>query len=391
MHVRALALVALVSGCTLQTGIEARVSAPEGAPPVATLEFFVSHESFCERQVADGALVSSTRVDVSARDLHARPYELLIHPTHFTDIDQPIQVMAVALDANGRAIGNANFGAHPFRSGEVNEYSQDLGFFTRTDANYVTPDGCACIPGEPWVGNGSGTGCDLDVVPSFDRFIDTAGCELSQGRRELSGPVCDGHLYLTEAPDRRLPCYSSADGTCRIGLRGCVDHDGLAYDSECVPVAGDPAPPSGALCDAYANCEQNACGDLIGCFLGAATAAHNLTCKLFVNDGLMPCTGGKWETVIPVTANLTGAACVSAMVEGRIQPPLTVGFKDPAATGSRTRSTMCPPTLVVESIAPDPALPKEMTVVMTVGDQVINVKLQIIRSCAGVTASLNCG
>jgi hypothetical protein len=360
---------------------------------VATLEFFVSHESFCERQVADGALVSSTRVDVSARDLHERPYELLIHPTHFTDLNQPIQVIAVALDANGKPIGHANFGAHPFKRGEVNEYSQDLGFFTRTDASYVSPDGCACIPGEPWVGNGSGTGCDLDVVPSFDRFIDTAGCELSQGRRELSGPVCDGHQYLTEVPDRKLPCYSAADGTCRIGLRGCVDHDGIAYDSECVPASGDPAPPSGVLCDAYANCEQNACGDLIGCFLGAAPTTHTVMCRLFVDPtGLKPCAiDGKWEAVIPGTATLTGVACVASMVEGRIQPPFTVGLKDPAATGTRTRNNTCPPTLQIESIASDPALPASFTIVTTVGDQVINVKLQVIRSCEQVTSSLNCG
>jgi hypothetical protein len=380
----------LAAGCTNQTGIEVRVGAAAGAS-VASLEFFVSHESYCERQVADPAIGAGTRVSVAGRDLHDKPYELLIHPTHFTNLEQPVLIIAVALDANGRPIGDANFGAHPFVRGEVNEYSADLGFFTRTDASYVSADGCACIPGEPRVGNGSGVGCDLDVVPSFDRFLDTAGCELDPGRRDLTGPVCDGHLYLTEAADRRLPCYNAGDGTCRVGLRNCADHDGFGYDAECVPQAGDPALPSGKLCDDYAGCEQNACGDLIGCFLGANTVAHNLTCKLFVSDQLMPCSGGKWETIVPVTSAATGASCVAAMVEGRIQPPLTVGFKDPAATGSRTRSTLCPPTLVVESIATDPALPASMTLVMTVGDQVINVKLQIIRSCEQVTASLTCG
>jgi hypothetical protein len=162
-----------------------------------------------------------------------------------------------------------------------------------------------------------------------------------------------------------------------------------------VPLATDPALPSGALCDAYLGCEQNACGDLIGCFVGAVPAAHNLACTMHVQpDVLMPCVAdGKWELKLPPTLTATGAACVASIVEGRIQPPFTVGFKDPdpTVTGTRTRSTLCPPTLVVESIASEPALPQTVKLVLTVGDQLINLDLKIVRSCAGVTASLNCG
>jgi hypothetical protein len=398
MHVRLALVLLLAVGCTNQTGIELAVSAP-GSPSslesgVASVEFLVSHRSFCERQVIDQGLGTGTRADVSGRDLHARPYELLVKPTHFTDLNDPVTAVALALDAAGKPIGFAGFGAHPFELGHVNEYTAEVALFARTDASYVHPEGCVCIPGQAWMGNGSGTGCDLDVVPSFDRFQDTAGCELSQGRRELAGPVCDGHQYLTEVTDRRLPCFNAGGGACVVGLRNCADHDGVAYDAECIPAAGDPAAPTSALCDAYAGCEKTACGDLIGCFLATAPQVHALNCTMHVDPtSLKPCVDGKWELVLPMTGTPAGAQCTASVVEGRIQPPLTVGFKDPnpATAGSRTRSTLCPPTLVVESIAADPALQPMVTVVTTVGDAVIKVNLKVVRSCENVTSSLTCG
>jgi hypothetical protein len=392
-----LALLGLLAvGCSRQTGIELAVSAPASPSSiqmgVASIEFLVSHRSWCERWVLDSSIGTGTRVDVSARNLHDSPYQLLVQPTHFTDLSEPVFALAVALDANGKPIGAANFDAHPFEKGAVNEYTAQVGLFTRTDASYVSPDGCACIPGLPWVGNGTGQGCDLDVVPSFARYQDTAGCELSPGRREPYLPVCDGQQYLTEVTDRKLPCFNASGGTCQIGLRNCPDHDGFAYDSECVPGTGDPAPPTAALCDAYAQCEQQACGDLIGCFLGSVPAAHTLNCTMHVDPtALKPCADGKWELPLPPTLQATGAACVASIIEGRIQPPLTVGFKETNMTGSHTRATMCPPTLVVESIDTEPPLPSSVTLQTTVGDSVISVKLTVVRSCTGVVSSLSCG
>ena len=58
---------------------------------------------------------------------------------------------------------------------------------------YAASDGgCVCAPGEPWVGDGSGAGCDTRVITSFDRLIDTAGCELTPKGAPLPVPVCDG-------------------------------------------------------------------------------------------------------------------------------------------------------------------------------------------------------
>jgi len=383
----------LLAGCTNQTGIELKVTAPSSSIQmgVASLEFLVSHQSFCERWVIDSGLGTGTRADVHARDLHASPYQLLIKPTHFTDLSEQVYAVAVALDGNGKPIGIASFGAHPFERGQVFEHSADVQLFDRQDASYVA-DGCVCVPGLPWMGNGSGQGCDLDVVPSFPRFQDTAGCELSQGRRELSGPVCDGQPYLAEVTDRRLPCFNASGGSCQVGVRNCADHDGRAYDAECVPMGGDPSLPTGALCNAYSECEKVACGDVIGCFTTAMLpATHNLNCTLHVDAAtLKPCSDGKWELALPGFQGSSGAACVATMIEGREQPPLTVGWKG-AKNGMDALSTQCPPTLVVESIAADPALPQTMTLVTTVGDQVLNVNLKIVRSCAQVVSSLSCG
>src|SRR6185436_20534227 len=121
------------------------------------------------------------------------------------------------------------------------------------------------LPGQPWMGTGSQSGCDLDVISTFDRLQDTKQCELPANSPGLPR-ACDGQLYPGEAPDRDLPCFADVNGTCRVGTRSCHDQNGYAYDEECVLAETDAALPDQTLCNAYLLCERNPCGDLVGCF-----------------------------------------------------------------------------------------------------------------------------
>jgi hypothetical protein len=396
-----LLLAILIAGCGKQTGIELAVGAPASPSSVqmgvATLEFVVAHQSWCERWVADQS-ASGTSVDVTTRDLAKSPYRLLVQPTHLTDLSQPVFSVAIARDASGHAIGLASFGDHPFRQGSVDQYAATLNFFRRQDASYVADDGCVCAPGQPWIGTGSGTGCDPGVVTSFARLQDTATCELAPGLRELTAPVCDGHPYLDETQDRQLPCFHTGESGCQLSVRNCADHDGIAYDEECTSGSSKPLLPSAALCSAYAACEQTACGDLIGCFLAAVPATRQITCTLRVDPAsanpVAPCPSGTWEApLFPASAGLTGAACVSSVIEGVVQHQLTLGLKsaDPNATGAQPASTLCPPTLLVDKIAIDtPAqVPDQIALILTVGDGVVNVTINVVRAC-GTEPSLVC-
>ena len=198
-------LLFTLAGCSAKTGMLVEVQGPAGqssiAAGVATLELVAAHRSWCERWVEDKD-ASHTRVDVHARDLHKKPYTFLIEPNHVTDLSEPVEVIVLARDANDRVIGAADFGDHPYRLRHLDEYTARIALLQRPEASYAASDGCVCLPGAPWMGNGSGAGCDLDVVTSFDRLIDTAGCELPPGARELTSPVCDGQQYDGETVDR---------------------------------------------------------------------------------------------------------------------------------------------------------------------------------------------
>src|SRR5262249_7747483 len=158
----------------------------------------------------------------------------------------------------------ASFDPVPFYYEEVRKYSSHLELFARTDASYLASDGCLCAPGLPLIGNGLQTGCDADIVPAFDRLVDTAGCELPAGAM-LPIPVCDGQQYPGEHQNRDLPCFATVGGACRVGQRTCNDVDGVAYADECAPEGAAPAEGSSVLCDAYLGCEKMACGDPGAC------------------------------------------------------------------------------------------------------------------------------
>jgi hypothetical protein len=387
----------MMAGCGKQTGIELSVSASTSPTSiesgVVSLEFVTSHASFCERWVQDQT-ASGTVVDVNGRDLSKSPYRLLVLPSHMTDLSQPVFSLALARDANGRVIGVAAFGEHPYKKGAIDEYQAELQMFRRTDASYVSSDGCVCVPGLPWIGTDPARDCDANVVTSFARLIDTAGCELAPGRRDLTAPVCDGQIYdvTDEVRDRALPCFANGEQGCVIGVRTCADHDGVAYTDECVPDSKDPALPGTALCDAYAGCEQQACGDLIGCFLQAVPPAFTINCTMRVDpnppDGktIKPCGTGTWEAALPTNGPTpTGSACVASVIDGTRQRTFTFGFKseDPNTMGAQVRSTLCPPTLHFDSVgAPSPAeVPDTLDFTVSIGNQLAAVHTTVLKAC----------
>jgi hypothetical protein len=396
----------LLSGCTHQTAIELSLSAPASPTSVdsgvAFIEFITSHQSFCDRWVKDRS-ASGTTIPVGGRNLATSPYRLLVVPSQMTDLTDPVFAVALALDASMQVIGVADFGEHPFKRGAVDQYPSQLALFARTDASYVSDDGCVCIPGLPFIGNDPARDCDANVVTSFARLADTAGCELAPGRRELTAPVCDGHLYsiTDEVKDRAMPCFVRGDQGCKVVVRNCADHDGLAYDAECVAGAGDPTLPSTALCDAYAGCEKGACADLVGCFLQAVPPAATIHCTMKVDpnpaDGktVQPCGTSSWEAVLPTGgAALAGPACVASIIDGTRQRNFTLGLKseDTATMGAQTRSKLCPPTLVFDGVdVASPAdVPDTLDVTLTIGDQVVAVQTTVVRDCSSLTPSLEC-
>src|SRR5262249_2467110 len=125
-------------------------------------------------------------------------------------------------------LGDASFGALDWAVGEVRRYSAAVELLQRSGSDaprYVADDGCVCIPGRRLMGTGSQSGCDLDVITSFDRLQDTKQCELPPGRQGLPR-ACDGQQYPNEEMDRMLPCFASHNGVCRVSARNCHDADG---------------------------------------------------------------------------------------------------------------------------------------------------------------------
>lgn len=405
---RRLGLIALLfaAGCARETGLMVEVQGPANVSStqagIAKLDFIVAHPSWCERWVGDRTAMHTVK-DVSGRDLGKKPYDFLITPTHQTDLDQPVYVAALAYAADGRLVGRARFGAHPFKHGEVLKRAAPLQLFGRAaqpdGPKYVDPDGgCVCMPGEPWIGNGEGTGCDPRVVTSFPRLIDTAGCELPAGA-PLPDPVCDGQQYGQEVTDRELPCWADdGQGNCHLALRHCADHDGVAWDDECHAGTDDVVMPAGStLCQRYLACEQQACGDVVGCFRDGFAQRATIKCTLPIDpstppgEKIQPCPNGKWQTTLPVVASTGGTMCVAALLEGVQQPPFTLGLVEAGQTDLKPVTATCPATLQIDSIdAPYPeAVPETKELDIVSGEHLVHVTIAVVRQCTG-EASLVC-
>jgi len=397
---------ALVAGCKPETGLIVEVEGPLGGGSsveagITKLDFVVAHPSWCERWVGVAPANHTTR-DVTGRDLSKKPYDFLITPSHTTDLSEQMYVAALAYGADGTLLGEAGFDAHPLAQGEVLKRTAQIFQFADTKPGgpqYVAADGaCVCAPGEPWVGNGSGSGCDTRVLTSFDRLVDTAGCELTPKGSAPPVPVCDGQQFLDEPADRRLPCWNSDDqGACRVTTRGCADHNGIAYIEECNVDSGDMMLDAGtALCDRYRACQQTACTDVIGCVRSMFTQKAAITCKLPIDpttgpdEPIRPCSGGSWTATLPTPASTT-QLCPAAMLDGVEQPPYHLGFDVAGKTGPQILSSACPSSLVIQKIdAPYPeAVPdKEFDVVS--GEHLVHVTVQVVRQCVDGALSLVC-
>lgn len=394
----AVAVAALASfGCKNETGLMIVVQGPGAMTSVEAgitkLDFVVAHPSWCERWVGVEP-ANHTVKDVTGRDLTKKPYEFLITPSHQTDLSQLVYAAALAYTADGRLVGEATFDAHPLAKGEVLRREAPIFLYNRRNLpgppQYVSSDFCVCTPGEPWVGNGSGTGCDTRVITSFDRLIDTAGCELTPKGAPLPVPVCDGQLYMDEPADRRLPCWAAdAQGACRVATRGCADHDGIAFTEECNVASTDVMLPANSmLCASYLACEQDPCSDVAGCFRRSFTQTANIKCTISIDpttgpgQGIKPCNGGTWTAPL-VTATTAGTTCIAALVDGVQQPPYRLGFTVAGATGVRSISTGCPAQLTVASIdAPYPAaVPDTRSFDVVAGEHLVHVQLEVRREC----------
>jgi|GEM_PF-4947081 len=360
--------------------LEVSSSASSLSAGIAEVAFVTARKSWCERWVSDEG-ASNTRVAVTGRELRDRPYELLVQPTHFTDLSAPIHAWALGLNQNGALVAVADFGEHPFVYKSVNKYKGVFQSFARhgSTAGYVTSDGCLCAPGLPRIGNGTGTGCDLDVVSSLPRLIDTAGCELGPDENQLTKPVCDGQDY-GDGADRLVPCFAKrgSDG-CSVAVRTCHDRDSIGFMGTCAPEATAPLLPSAALCDAYSACENNPCGDIDRCFRTTAPRTTDIHCTLRVsveNTGKVQLCNPTATSPLP-PANAT--ACLAILLGGQKQAPLTMAL---TGTGQPEGTTSCPPTLGITAIdAVHSELPPQITFDMMIGDKLARVVVAFAIGC----------
>lgn len=373
--------VALAAGCSSQTGIVLEVVGPEGVSSVTAgvvaLELVTAQRGWCERWTRV-ALEEAARVEVRERDLEKEPIELLVKPDRMTDLAAPVTYTVLALDDGGRVIGQAGFGAHAFELRKVLKHRAAIELFARSSAPEPrTADGCVCLPGQPLIASGTGAACDRDVPTSFDRLVDTAGCELLQDAPQLERAICDGQHYPGEVEMRHLPCFAARSAGCAVGARRCQDRGGYGYEDECLPFG--PVLPSAKLCDAFAACEANPCGDPLDCLEQALPPARTIDCVLHVraDESVRPCSDGRWEATIgPDTPGTKEPACVATVLGGRRQGPFRVGF--PELVGDR-----CPPRLTVDDIdAARPAdLPDAWAFDITLGDEIVRVNLAVVRGC----------
>jgi hypothetical protein len=392
--VRPLAAVLLLAcGCHERTGFILEVSMHQTsskAAGVATLELVMATQSWCDRWVEDQG-VSGTKVDVHARELSKDPYDFLVEPVTATDIKAPVVPVVLARDANGQLLGEAPFGTLNWSVGHVDKYKRAVELLVRGSQSngprYVTDDGCVCLPGQPWMGTGTRTGCDNHVVTSFDRLQDTKDCELPQGSPL---PIaCDGQQYPNEAPNRDLPCFAEVNGACLVDVRSCQDQNGFAYNSECLPASSAPALPDSTMCDAYLACERNPCGDIIGCLTQALPQeAHFCTLRIaLTTDGKMhPCADGAWSTTLPA------AACPAALLDGTLQPPFQLGFAISGQTDVQAIAPTCPVNFTVENIDASSYddVPYSHDLFMTAKDQLLRVHIDIEIGCLDGVPSLIC-
>jgi len=405
--VAGLVAVTALGGCKRETGLIVEVQGPLGdgssiEAGITKLDFVVAHPSWCERWVGVDPANHTTR-DVTGRELSKKPYDFLITPSHTTDLSEQLYAAALAYGADGTLLGEASFDAHPLAEGEVLKRTSQIYLFHDTKPGapqYVAGDGaCVCTPGEPWIGNGSGSGCDTRVLTSFDRLIDTAGCELTPKGASPPVPVCDGQQFLDEPGDRNLPCWSAdAAGACRVTGRRCADHNGIAYTEECLVGSGDMMLPAGtALCDRYRACEQTACGDVIGCVRSMFTQRAAVKCTLPIDpstapgEPIRPCpNGGSWSADLPQQTTNT-QVCQAAMLDGVAQPPFTLGFVVGGKTGAQMLASACPNRLVIDKIdAPyaDAVPNKEFDFVS--GEHLVHVTMTVVRQCTDGQQSLVC-
>jgi hypothetical protein len=403
MVLRLIAFV-LLAGCAPETGLVLEVKGPDGttstAAGIVKLDFVVAHPSWCDRWVGVEPAMH-TAVDVTGRDLTKKPYTFRVNPSHMTDLNEYVYAAALAYSADGKLLGEASFDAHPLEHGSVLKRTSGIFIFNRANLagapRYVSDDGCVCTPGEPWIGTGSGTGCDARVITSFDRLVETAGCELTPRGAPLPVPACDGQAYPNEAADRALPCWAAdVQGACRMTHRNCRDTNGVAFTEECTTGNTDAMLPSAELCARYLACEQDPCSDVAACFKAKFTQTANVKCTLPIDpttkpgEKIKPCGGGMWKAALP-TSPTSGTTCLAALPDGTELPPYSVGFAVPMQSALQVTASACPNEFAVAAIdAPYPAaVPDVKTLDMVLGEHLTHVTLQVVRSCAGGT-SLSC-
>ena len=380
----ALLMAFQLGACAPKTGLELEVRGPKNPTSVMAgiveLELVVGHESYCERWVADET-ATGRRFDVAKRDLARSPLHVLVLPVTATDLAANVRPLLLARDASGHVVGVASFGAHAFRFEKVDRYVAEVQLFDegRVDEgpSYATSDGCVCIPGQPSIGTGAQSGCDLALPPSFARLVDTAGCELPAGAALPA--VCDGQLYPGEQENRDLPCFRTSATACVLGQRTCVDTSGRAWGSEC-PADSALTLPSGALCDAFLACQQTACVDPVECL--KRTTMHKLlqcTLHVAVNGGTVSvCPAASTQVAL---GSATGAQCTASMVDGKTVGGATIGWVVDGQAAAQVTSAHCPPTLRFDTLAGKPGDLAPATFPVTIGDQLYDVELTYAVGC----------
>jgi hypothetical protein len=384
----AVAALLFVAGCSRETGMLLQVTA--GAKPaLVRLDFRVGRQTWCERWILDGESLSS--VDVSGRDLTKSPYALLLHPLHTTDLSRTIRPLALAYSDSG-LVGVADFGEVAWQEGDVLEHRHAVEALAHPEVVHVDDagGGCVCLPGVPWLGNGTPGGCDDRVIPSLAAYGDLNGCDLHAAVIPLS--VCDGQLYGAEIPGRTLPCFvKRASGQCAVAHRSCSDTGGVAYDEDCDAGKIDATLGSSTVCDAYLACEQSACTDPLACLkVMLAANSSTLTCTVEVDPKsaagmLQPCPNRQWQGAFNTTA--VGADCTAAVLDGTQQAPFTLGLAASMQSGAQTVASSCPPTLEVDSIDVPTIddLPSGHDFDILVGDRLVHVHLIFRASCGGAS------
>ena len=393
-----------LAGCAPATGVHrrgagaARRRARRRQAGIAKLDFVVAHQSFCERWVGVDAGQRTARA-TSAAAISTKQAVRVPHHAVAHDRSRRADVRRRAGLRRRRAasLGEASFDAHPFAHGKVLKRQSQIFLFADSKPGgpqYVSGDGCVCAPGEPWVGNGSGTDCDTRVITSFDRLIDTAGCELTPKGAPLPVPVCDGQLYMDEPADRALPCWASDDqSVCR------VDDAPLRRSRTASPT---PRSATSTARDTMLPADSALCTQLPRLRADGLRRRHRLLARHVHADGepqvhaadrsddgaecsrFAPAPTARGRAALPTAA--TGAtACPAAMLDGVEQPPYRARLRRrrqdgragagdglPEHAGRSTRSTRPIPTRCRD---------KEFDLV--IGEHLTHVSITVVRECTG--------